>query len=194
MADKALKSLVDRIFPLGEEELEALQSVFTCKVLAKNEFILKEGQSTRVLFFIKSGIFRGFYMKDVDEITFNFFFGPTFYADPVSVFENKPTLQNIQALEGGEVWEADIREVESLGDQFPSILKLFIRFYENVFAFTQKRQLSMIYESAEERYVNLFNLRPRVVSEIPLLYIASYLGMKPESLSRIRKKIASNSK
>ncbi|MBC7934224.1 MAG: Crp/Fnr family transcriptional regulator [Rhizobacter sp.] len=192
MIDKALKLLIERVYPLGDQEISALQSMFTSKKVDKNCFVLKEGQQTQSLFFLKSGIYRGYYVKDIDEITFNFFFGPTFYADTAGILENKPTLQNICALEAGEIWEANIREVESLGDQYPSILKLFIRFYEMIFAHNQKRQLSFIYESAEERYRNLFNLRPRVVSEIPLIYIASYLGIKPESLSRIRRKIATS--
>ncbi len=113
-------------------------------------------------------------------------------ADTAGILEGNPTLQNICALEAGDIREANIREVEALGDKYPSILKLFIRFYEMIFAHSQKRQLSFIYESAEERYLNLFNLRPRVISEISLVYIASYLGIKPESLSRIRRKIATS--
>lgn len=192
MADLHLKQLIDRIYPLSEEASTLLEGVFTKKLVEKNDFILKEGQLSQKLFFIKSGIFRGYYIKDIDEITFNFFFGPTFYADTAAIVEKTPTLQNLQALQSGEVWEADVRVVEALGDAHPSILKLFIRFYENIFAFNQKRQLSFIYESAEERYLNLIRQRPRVVSELPQFYIASYLGIKPESLSRIRRKIASH--
>ncbi len=190
MIDNAFKLLIEKVYPLTDNEISVLQNMFSLKKVDKNAFILKEGHQTQTLFFIKSGIYRGFYIKDMEEITFNFFFGPTFYADTAGVAEGNPTLQNICALEAGEVWEANIREVEALGDKYPSILKLFIRFYETIFTFKQQRELSFIYESAEERYLNLFNLRPRVVSEIPLIYIASYLGIKPESLSRIRRKIA----
>ncbi|MBC7915053.1 MAG: hypothetical protein H7Y07_13125 [Pyrinomonadaceae bacterium] len=86
--------------------------------------------------------------------------------------------------------EADIRAVEELGATYPNILRLFIRFYENVYTFSQKRQLSFICDSAEERYLKLFLERPKVIIEMPLVYISSYLGIKPESLSRIRKKIS----
>jgi len=187
MIDNAFKLLIEKVYPLTDNEISVLQNMFALKKVDKNAFILKEGHQTQTLFFIKSGIYRGFYIKDMEKITFNFFFGPTFYADTAGVAEGNPTLQNICALEAGEVWEANIREVEALGDKYPSILKLFIRFYETIFTFKQQRELSFI---AEERYLNLFNLRPRVVSEIPLIYIASYLGIKPESLSRIRRKIA----
>lgn len=137
------------------------------------------------------GNFRSYYLKDIDEITANFFFAPTFYGDVVAIKEKNPTRINLQALEEASVYKANIREVEAMGQKHTSILVFFIRFYENIHSFSQKRQLSFIYDSAEERYLKLFNERPKVIAEMPLNYIASYLGIKPESLSRIRKKLAS---
>lgn len=78
MADLHLKQLIDRIYPLSEEASAVLETVFTTRMVEKNDFILKEGQLTEKLFFIKSGIFRGFYIKEIDEITFNFFSGLRF--------------------------------------------------------------------------------------------------------------------
>ncbi len=188
--DSALKEFVCKVYPLNDEDVLALQQCFKRVMVEKKDFILKEGQQTQTLFFIRSGIFRGYYLKDIEEFTLNFYFGPTFYADIVSIHDQTPTRYNVQCMDAGEVWIANIREIEMLGQQFPGLLTLFIRFYEVIYSFGHKRQLSFIYESAEERYLNLFQQRPKVLEKIPLIYIASYLGMKPESLSRIRKKIS----
>ncbi len=190
MIDPTFKSFVSRIYPLNDEEVTALQRCFKPKQIDKKAYILVEGEITRQLFFIKSGVYRGFYIKDIDEITLSFYFGPTFYADIVSIHDQVPTKHNVQAVEAGEVWYGDIREIEALGQEYPSMLRLFIRFYENIYTFVQKRNLSFIFDSAEERYLKLLNERPKVISQMPLAHIASYLGIKPESLSRIRKKIA----
>lgn len=189
MIDPAFKDFVSRIYPLSDDVLFALQQCFEPVFIGKKEFLIKEGQVTQQLFFLKSGIFRGYYSKDIEEITLNFYFGPTFYAEIVSIHEKTPTRYNVQAMEAGEVWSGNIREIEQLGQDHPSLLTLFIRFYEIIQTFGQKRQLSFIFDSAEERYLKLFNERPKIMQKIPLIYIASYLGIKPESLSRIRKKI-----
>ncbi|MBC8033185.1 MAG: Crp/Fnr family transcriptional regulator [Chitinophagaceae bacterium] len=190
MIDNVFKEFLNRIYPLSDRDIEVLQEAFEPGQIDKKGFLLKEGQVTNQLFFIKSGIYRGYYVKDIDEITVNFYFGPTLYADIASIFDKVPTKYNMQAWEGGEVWFGDLRKIEALGQEYPSILRLFLRFYEVIYTFVQKRQLSFIFDSAEERYLKLFNERPKVIHNMPLAYIASYLGIKPESLSRIRKKIS----
>lgn len=190
MPDPVFATFLSRFFPLGEAALRTLEAAFKKGTVDKRGYVLNEGDSTQDLFFLKSGVYRGYNLKGYSEHTFNFFFGPTFYADIVAVQSGTPTLSNIQALEGGEVWTADIRAIEALGDAHPDILKLFIRFYEVIHSFGLQRQLSFIYDTAEVRYMKLLEGRPRVAQEIPLAYIASYLGIKPESLSRIRGRMA----
>jgi CRP-like cAMP-binding protein len=184
------KNLINGIYPLTDEEAAALRAHFKPRQIAKKEFLFKEGEHSTGLYYIDSGTFRAYCLKDVEELTIAFFFSPTFYANIIAINEQAPSLFSVQALDHSVVMEADMRAVEELGATYPNILRLFIRFYENIFTFSQKRQLSFICDSAEERYLKLFRERPKVISEMPLVYISSYLGIKPESLSRIRRKIS----
>lgn len=192
--DALLKSFVHRFHPLTDEELLLFQQTFQRTTVQKKGFVLREGDANGRLFFFRSGIFRGYYNKNKKEVTAHFFFGPTIFADVVSITENAPVRINVQALEPAEVWTADMKTVEALGVRYPALQRLFLRFYETIYAFGQKRQLSFIFDSAEQRYRALFNERPKVIANMPLVYIASYLGIKPESLSRIRAKMTETGK
>lgn len=190
--EENFKSLLNRIYPLSDEEAIALRSQFKPRKVAKKDFLFKEGEHTNCLYYINSGTFRAHCLKDFEEFTLNFFFSPTFYANTIAISERAPSLFSLQAIDEAVVMEADIRAVEELGATYPNILRLFIRFYETIFSYSQKRQISFICDSAEERYLKLYQERPKVISEMPLVYISSYLGIKPESLSRIRKKISTH--
>jgi CRP/FNR family transcriptional regulator, anaerobic regulatory protein len=83
----------------------------------------------------------------------------------------------------------DFKRMVDLCDTYPQINTFFRIFLGHLYNFSHQRELSFLYESAEERYLNLFKERPKVVRLIPQKYIASYLGVRPESLSRIRREI-----
>ncbi len=101
--DGIFRDFVCRVYPLNDEDILALQQCFKSVMIEKKGFILKEGEQTQTLFFIRSGFFRGYYLKDIDEITLNFYFGPSFYADIVSVHDQAPTRYNVQCMDAGEV-------------------------------------------------------------------------------------------
>lgn len=194
MVDPALQTLLARVYPeLPEVAALAFEAAFVPTVIEKRAHLLKEGDATHHLFFIRSGLFRGYVVKDIDELTTNFYFGPTFYADVPAITRRQPVRIAVQALERSEVWTADMAALEAIGAEHPSVLMLFLRFYEIIYSFGVDRQLASLYDSAEERYEKLFSERPKVVQQIPLVYIASYLGIKPESLSRIRARMAHRS-
>lgn len=97
---------------------------------------------------------------------------------------------NVQALKESECYECDIEELEALIKIYPNLLNVFFKLYESLLVTSKKRQQSLIFDTPKERYLNLFRERPNVIAEIPQHYIASYLGITPETLSRIRKKIS----
>ena len=184
-----LKHLVSRFSQLTETEMQHFEALFQEFPIKKKQFVLKEGQHTNAIFYFNQGIFRGFYEKDGEEITSNFYFGPTFAGDVFAARTKTPTKLNIQAFEDGQYFSADLNEIEKLSQKFPGITMLFLRFFEHLYIFNNRRQLSFIFDSPEERYNKLFLERPKVMANIPLKFIASYLGIKPETLSRIRRKM-----
>lgn len=110
------------------------------------------------------------------------------FAELFSIRKNTPTEFNLQALQESDCYQANFYELEKLMVDFPSIKRLFFRLYEMLYMYGVKRQVSFIYDSPQERYDKLYSEFPKLLDDIPLQYIASYLGIKPETLSRIRRK------
>ena len=98
-------------------------------------------------------------------------------------------MLNHQFLEDGEYLSANFDNVVALGESTTRITQLFLNFYEHLYMVGTVRQLSFIFDNAEQRYLKLLTERPKVIASDPQQFIASYLGIKRETLSRIRKKI-----
>ncbi|WP_020602530.1 Crp/Fnr family transcriptional regulator [Spirosoma spitsbergense] len=189
MTNAVFYQFLQRFCPFTEVEADALFSLFEPTTLTRRQHLQQEGDHVERVYFVQMGILRGYYLKDGDEITSNFYFGPTLTGDVVALREKTPTRLNIQALEDCTLWQAKLADMDALSLQYPIIYRLFMVFFERLYAFNHKRQLSFIYDSPTDRYLKLFAERPKVMAQIPQHYIASYLGIKPESLSRIRKRI-----
>lgn len=186
---ETLRAFINHFAPLPEEEFSQLAELFRPLAVRKMDHVFREGDNISSLYFVHTGVLRGYYLKDGEEHTCNFFFSPYIMTDLFSVRENTPTLMNVQALKDTECYEADFVQLEELAYRNPNMLKVFFKMYEHLFQLSIKRQVSFIYDTPKERYLNLFRERPNVIAEIPQHYIASFLGIKPETLSRIRKKI-----
>ena len=144
-------------------------------------------------FFLESGVLRGYYLRpDGEEITTSFYFGPTLVGDVAALREQVPTQLNLQLLEAGPVWRARLADLDALALEYPVIYRLLMAFFEHVYRFYRRRQLSFVYDSPTQRYLNLLRERPKVGASVPQRYIASYLGIQPESLSRIRRRLAAD--
>lgn len=189
MANAAFHQFLQRFCPFTDAESDALFALFEPLSVARKQHLQQEGDSVDRVYFVQSGVLRGYYLKDGEEITSNFYFGPTLTGDVVALREKTITRLNIQVIEDCALWQARIAQIDELAEQYPIIYRLFMVFFERLYAFNHKRQLSFIYDTPTERYLKLFAERPKVMAQIPQHYIASYLGIKPESLSRIRKRI-----
>lgn len=187
-----LNALLDRFVILNDEELEAFAAIFTPFKIQKLDHLFLEGEMVSSIYYINDGVLRGYYKKDTNEITANFYFGPTMLTDLIAVRENKKTRMNIQALKTSHGMVAKFSDLDILVDKFPNIGLIFFKFLENLYLFGVMRQHSFIFDTPQERYIKLFGERPKVIAEIPQHYISSYLGIAPETLSRIRKRIFNN--
>jgi CRP/FNR family transcriptional regulator, anaerobic regulatory protein len=181
----SIKSLI----PLKEEEEQAFLSILSVKQLKKKEFLLQEGKICTKISFINSGCFRLFYNVDGVENTRQFFFGDSWYTDYESFLTGQTTVENVQALEPCEVVQLKKDDLYKLYSQYPIFEKVGRIMAENAFLSVSKLNKMLTNEEPQQRYLNLIQQRPDVVQRIPQHYIASYLGVQPESLSRIRKRI-----
>ena len=189
MTNALFYEFIRRFYPITEAEANALFTLFRPGELSRKEHCQEEGDSVADIYFLETGILRGYYREDGDEITSNFYFGPTLVGDVAALREHTPTRLNMQALTDCVLWRANLADIDTLSPTHPIIYCLFLAFFERLYIVNHKRQLSFIYDSPTQRYLNLMHERPKVISQIPQHYIASYLGIKPESLSRIRRRI-----
>jgi CRP/FNR family transcriptional regulator, anaerobic regulatory protein len=191
MANQIIQS-IQSVVPLNKAEEEAFTGILSIKQFKKKEFLLQEGQVCSKVSFINSGCMRLFYNVEGVENTIQFFFSNSFYTDYTSFLTGQPTIENMQALEACEVVQFRKADLYKLYDTHPVFDRVGRVMAEGAFLSLSKLNKMLTNEEPEQRYLSLLEQRPELVERIPQHYIASYLGIKPESLSRIRKRIFQN--
>jgi CRP/FNR family transcriptional regulator, anaerobic regulatory protein len=184
-----LKAFTATLANITDEEFEAYAALFHPVSIKKMNHLFTEGHQVKHIYYLDQGVLRGYYINEGRDITAAFHFAPFVITDIFSLREKVPTAMNLQALRDSECYAVCIEELEALTIRYPNLLNVFFKLYEVLLIRSKKRQLSLIYDTPRERYLKLFKERPEIIAEIPQHYIASYLGIQPETLSRIRKKI-----
>jgi CRP-like cAMP-binding protein len=144
------------------------------------------GHTCKTIYFVKEGCVRIYYFKEDIDITESFEFENAFVARAESLFTGKPSRKAIQAIEDTSLIAIDSNKLFKLFESYPDLERLFRKIIEGSYVSTVNRIESLQFNTAEERYFNLIKDHPNVLKRIPLKYIASYLGITPVSLSRIR--------
>jgi CRP-like cAMP-binding protein len=167
----------------------------TSKVIAASEIYIPEGKIFKKIFYIKKGLLRIFFITESgEEKTFFFRWEGQIAAIPECIFDNQPTRQTWQALEDCELLEIDFDIVEKLSENNISFIKTRMGLAEKMFLEALKRVESFILDKPEERYQKLIIQNPEIIKRVADKHIASFIGVTPVSLSRIRKRLASQKK
>jgi CRP-like cAMP-binding protein len=180
---------LSQLIVLDKNEQDHFISKLLVRRYKKKELVLQEGEVCKYAYFINYGCLRYYYNVDGQENTAQFFFENGWYTDYGSFLTGKPTQQNIETLEKTELLLLSIKDLQQLYTDIPKFEKFGRLMAENAFLGIRKRSEMLENQTAEDRYLNLMKERPKVFERIPQHYIASYLGIKPPSLSRIRKRI-----
>lgn len=175
--------------PIPDEELVGFSELFSPVCIRRMDHLYREGDKVNNLYFITGGVFRGYYLKDGGESTCDFFFAPSFVTDLFTVRNGDATMMNIQALRETECYEVAFNKLEEFALTRPALFRAFFLMYEHMLREVIARKMSFVYDTPRERYLKLFKEQPQIIAEIPQHYIANYLGIQPETLSRIRRKI-----
>ncbi|RYE26178.1 MAG: Crp/Fnr family transcriptional regulator [Sphingobacteriales bacterium] len=158
--------------------------------IAKNGLLLKAGQVENYLYFIEYGLLRFYFEKEEKEITFDFAFEGNFTSAYTSFLTRQPNTYNIQALVKTSIWRISYNHLQEIYNTTPNGQMVGRIAAEQLFIRKNKREASLLTETAEERYLNLLKEQPQLIQEIPLKYLSSYIGITPQALSRIRKRIS----
>lgn len=187
-----MQNLIDSISPyisLNEEELLLLDQSIQKKTYAKNEMIFSEGKISDKIYFVSKGCVRLYYNVDgVDKTAFFYTEGQFICAGESYTF-NVPAQENYQAVEETEIFVFTKPNIEKLLIQVPKMEIIARVATENELITSQKVIASFVTKSAEERYVELLTNQGELFQRVPQQYIASFLGVSPETLSRIKKRV-----
>jgi CRP-like cAMP-binding protein len=176
---------------LSSDEEKIIASLFKENIFKKNEFFLREGEVCHQLGFICKGVFRYYIDQDGQEQTYNFAKEGDFICNYESMIKQSFSPKHIQAIEPGEILTISYQDLQQF---FKSVKdgNLFGRLHmENVYTDTIRQLVSLYTETPETRYLKFLKKYPELNQRLPQYYIASYVGVKPQSLSRIRKRLTS---
>ncbi len=185
---KILLEQLTNYAPLSEVALHALKNSFEKINLNKNDYLLKEGQISKHLYFLEKGATRGYYNLDGKEITHWFGFENDFVTSFHSFITQKPAVENIQLMEHAVLWCISKETVTDLFKQHHEIEHLVRIAYEKYYIRLEERFVNAQFKTATELYENLLQQHSHILERVPLGFVASYLGISQETLSRIRSK------
>ena len=182
IADKVSLTVADQ---------EAISGYFVAKKLRKRQYLLQEGEVCKYLTFVAKGLLRTYNVDEKgDEHMSIFGWEGWWVSDFNSFLSGEPALFNIDAIEESEVLMISLANYEALTLAVPIMDRYFRILYQNSLVTKERRLMSSISHSAEEKYVALLESNPQIIERIPQNLIASYLGIAPETLSRIKKQLA----
>lgn len=186
----SIRNFASRFVQFSEEEWQAHQACLTRRFLQKGEFLLKGGDVCDHVSFLTKGLARVYNIVNEEELTINFAFEGNYITDYPSFVTRKPSFDYIIAMENVEVLQINYTQLQRIYEAYPIWQKFGRLMAEYILVFVVERNKSLLFLSPEERYLKLMQERPKVISNVPLKYIASYLGITPEALSRIRKRMS----
>jgi CRP-like cAMP-binding protein len=190
MIDFLLSQIQEKV-SLTDQDKEAIPTFFVSKKVRKRQYLLQEGDVCKHLAFVAKGLLRSYNVDDKGTAHISMFGWEGWWlSDFNSFLSGVPAVFNIDAIEDSELLMISLPDYNALTLAVPIMDRYFRILYQNSLVTKERRLMSAITHTAEEKYVQLAELSPRFIERIPQNLIASYLGFAPETLSRIKKNLA----
>lgn len=183
-----LEHYITSCFGMPAHALAQMAALFKPAVLKKGEYFTKRGGTCYKLSFVRSGLLRVYVATENKEVTQWISTKGYFVTDLSALVFEKPARWTIRALTDVELYTISLRDYKRIGDLVPQWHELEKLFIARCFTMVEDRIFSHLSMTAEERYDMFFAANKELFNQVPLQYIASMLGMTPETFSRIRKK------
>jgi CRP-like cAMP-binding protein len=181
-----IRSYFNKFLILNDEEWRDFSSIIKVEKHAKKEYLLESGQKCDFIAFIGEGICRFYYVHDGTEKITAFFFSGDFVTNYRSFLTGQASEHFIETLRDCLIYKIHKKDLQMLYDKHKSIERLGRMMAENLYLTLAKRLDSFLYATPEERYQELLSRNSKLLHEVPQYMLASYIGVKPETLSRIR--------
>lgn len=180
------RELARKYSTMTHDELDALESILVPQKYAKGQMIINEGQVCDSIYYIERGLIRQFYFKNGKQITEHLGEDHTIFMCIESLFREEPTKLQVEAIEPTIVYAIPKQKLEQVALHNVNIQILYRKILEESLIISQVHADLIRFETAQARYKRMCKLNPQVILRAPLVYIASYLQMTPETLSRVR--------
>ena len=177
---------IEKISPLPDDCKEAFLSAWQYQEVPKDHMLLRENTVSDQFFFLEKGVARIYYHKNEKEVTEWIAMDRQFFLSITSFFERTPSHLAIHTLEPSQLYSIRQADFLRLADQYHAVEKLLRKMVTSSLILSQQRMDSIQFETAQQRYERLLEQSPGIIQRVPLSYIASFLGVTLETLSRIR--------
>lgn len=175
---------------LSDAEFQQLRDCLKLVQVEKKQLLVAEGNVCNYLYFVETGILHSYVVDTQGDMhTVQFGFEGHWISDLYSFLSGKPALFNVEALENTTVWAIQNTDYEKMCCQIHKFEHFFRKLLQNAYIQAQHRIAKAFSEDAEKRYLTLIQMQPDLLQRVPQYLIASYLGIKPQSLSRIRQNL-----
>ena len=185
-----IRKFIENIAPINNSDWQFFSSKLKELKLKKKTVLLEIGETETYLSFVSKGVVRLYIPQEENDLTFGFVFDNDFITAFDSFLTQLPSDYQIETLTDTTLWRISHRDLQEVYQKTEKGNLIGRKMAENMFLLKSKRELSLLSKTAEERYLDLFSDRPKLLQQIPLKYIASYIGVSPQALSRIRKRIS----
>ena len=184
------RELARKYSTMAHDELDILESILVPMKFARGENVVSEGEVCVAIYYVGRGLLREYYYKNNKEVTEYLAVDGNVFMCIESLFQNEPSKLIVEALEPSVVYALPKDRLEEVALHNVNIQILYRKILEESLIISQRRADLLRFESAKDRYRKLCKLNPKVIMKAPLVYIASYLQMTPETLSRVRSAVA----
>lgn len=182
------RQFIQRYIPLSDADWNNIEVCISRQEIPKESILLEEGKICKHLYFLETGLLRFFVWKDGNDITKYFTDVPYVFTSQKSFAKQTPAQENIETLEDSIIWVMSYEDAQRLLalNSWSNFIRLLI---QEVQTFTEEILEALQTETAESRYRMMLQADANLLQRVPLKHLASYLGIAPQSLSRIRKNI-----
>jgi CRP-like cAMP-binding protein len=191
-AFEKLKQAVMNLTNLPNTEWNALEAIFSTKSYNKGNLLIAEGQTEKNIYYINKGITRNFFIRDGKEFTVDFHFEGDFVTAFYSLITKQPSTVAIELLEDTDVIVIPYSQLEEFYSQSLHGATIGRKMAELQYTKRLQKEMDLLSCTAEERYTRLIDKNPALVAMISVKHLSSFLGIQPESLSRIRRQYGRN--
>jgi CRP/FNR family transcriptional regulator, anaerobic regulatory protein len=184
---KSFKKFIETYSTFPADDWIIIENSFDRREIVKDELILAEGMICRYFYFLEEGLVRFFLNNEGNDLTIYFVDAPYCFSDKESLHNRVPAKINIQALSNCVVWLANYDKIKDLS-KLDSWQRFTKKITHEIAEYIEQLMITSKILSAEDRYLKLLETHPDITDRVPLKHLAGFLGIAPQSLSRIRKK------